>query len=181
MADDTNVTIDSLYLFIPNLIPIVETQLTLNEATEKKYKVSFDEYYTERRVLSDLLVQHGIGSAQRVDSPKYLICVHQSRIRSDTPNKNKNNAIFDNLDLHVEIDGQRYPRDSVPVNYEENDYIEQKKDSKLIFKEYIGEPILKPFISNPDMKKILFWNNRFKTSTSSYTAQNNSTISRIWY
>ena len=38
------------------------------------------------------------------------------------------------------------------INYEENAYIEQYKDLKLLFKEYIGEPILKPFISHPDMK-----------------------------
>ena len=34
MADDINVTINFLSLFIPNLIPSVETQLTFNEATQ---------------------------------------------------------------------------------------------------------------------------------------------------
>ena len=37
-------------------------------------------------------------------------------------------SIFDNLNLqkyHVEIDTTRYPRDSVLLNYEQNDYIEQ--------------------------------------------------------
>ena len=53
---------------------------------------------------------------------------------------------------YVEIDGQRYPRDSVLINYEENDYIQQYKDLKLFWKEYIGEPILNPLISYPDMK-----------------------------
>ena len=50
----------------------------------------------------------------------------------------------------MEIDGQRYPRDSSLMNYEENDYIEQNKDLKLFFKENIGEPILNPFISYPE-------------------------------
>ena len=40
------------------------------------------------------------------------------------------------------------------MNYEENDYFEQYKDLKLFFKEYIGEPILSPFIIYPDMKTI---------------------------
>ena len=53
---------------------------------------------------------------------------------------------------YVEIDGQRYPRDSVLINYEENDYIHQYKDFKLFWKEYIGEPILNPLISYPDLK-----------------------------
>ena len=73
MADDINVTINNLYLFIPNLIPSVETQLMFNEATQNNYQISYDDWYTERRVLSDLLVQHDIGSAQQVNCPKYMI------------------------------------------------------------------------------------------------------------
>ena len=61
MADDINVTINSLYLYIPNLIPSVETQLLFNEATQNNYKISFDEWYTERRIISDLIIQHDIG------------------------------------------------------------------------------------------------------------------------
>ena len=34
MDDDRNVTINNLYLFVPNLIPSVETQLIFNEATQ---------------------------------------------------------------------------------------------------------------------------------------------------
>ena len=36
MDDDINVTIISLYLYIPNFIPSVETQLLFNEATQIK-------------------------------------------------------------------------------------------------------------------------------------------------
>ena len=45
--------------------------------------------------------------------------------------KKINIAIFQNLDLrnyYVEVDGQRYPRYSVLINYEENGYIQQNKD-----------------------------------------------------
>ena len=45
MADDINVTIDGLYLYIPNLILSVETQVTFNEATQIIYKISSDECY----------------------------------------------------------------------------------------------------------------------------------------
>ena len=76
MADDIDVTISSLYLFVPNLMPPVETQLMFNEATQNNYKISFDEWYTERRIITDLLVQHDIGSAQNVIQPKFLICAH---------------------------------------------------------------------------------------------------------
>ena len=155
MADDINVTINNLYLYVPNLIPSVETQVMFNEATQNNYKISFDEWYTERRIISDTNTRLVIGTSQHVNSPKYLIGAHQTRIRADTANKNNNIAIFDNLNLqkyYVEIDSVRYPRDSVLVNYELNDYIEPYKDLKLFFKEYIGEELMSPFISYPDMK-----------------------------
>ena len=44
MADDINVTINSLYLYIANLFPSVETQLMFNEATQNNYETSYDEY-----------------------------------------------------------------------------------------------------------------------------------------
>ena len=56
MTDDMNVTINKLYLFILNLRPSVETQLMFNAATQKNYKISYEENFTERRVISDLLV-----------------------------------------------------------------------------------------------------------------------------
>ena len=98
MDDEIDVTINSLYLFIPNLIPSVETQLMFNEATQNNYKISFDEWYTERRIISDILIQHDIGSAQNVIQPKYLICAHQTNLRTTTPDKKIIIAIFDNMD-----------------------------------------------------------------------------------
>ena len=153
--DDINVTINSLYFYIPNLIPSVETQLMFNEATQNIYMISFDEWCTQRRLISDLLAQHDIGSAQQVNAPKYLICAHHTSLRTTTPDKKNNISIFDNLNLrkyYVEIDGQRHPRDSVLINYEENDYNQQYKDLKLFFREYIGEPLLQSLISYTDMK-----------------------------
>ena len=155
MADDLNVTINNFYLFVPNLIPNVETQVMFNEATQNNYKISFDEWYTERRVISDTITQLGFGTSQHVNSPKNLIGAHQTRTRADTANKNNNIAIFDNLNLqkyYVEMDSVRYPRDSVLVNYKQNHYIEKYKDLKLFFKEYFGEELMSPFVSYPDMK-----------------------------
>ena len=127
MADDIKVTINNLYLYVPNLIPNVETQVMFNEATQNNYRITFDERYTERRIISDTITQLDIGTSQHVNSLKYLIGAHQTRIRADTANKNNNNAIFDNLNLqklYVEIDSVRYPRASVLKNSEQNDYIE---------------------------------------------------------
>ena len=95
MADDINVTINNLYLYVPNLIPSVdESQVMFNEATQNNYKISFDEWYTERRIISDTITQLDIGTSQHVNNPKCLIGAHQTRTRADTANKNNNIAIF---------------------------------------------------------------------------------------
>ena len=136
MEDDLKVTIISLYLFMPNLIPNVETQLMFNEATHNIYMISYDVYYTERRVISDMIVQHDIGSAQQFNSPKYLISAHQTKDRATVPDKKINIAIFDNVDLpkhHVALNSLRNPRERVLKIYEENDYIEQYYILKLFF------------------------------------------------
>ena len=46
MADDIIVTINNLYLYIPTLIPSVETQLMFDETSQNNYKISYDQYYT---------------------------------------------------------------------------------------------------------------------------------------
>ena len=145
MATDINVAINNLYLFKPNLIPSVETQLLFKEATQNNYKISYDEHYTERRVISDMIVQLDIGPAQQVSSPKYLVCAHQTQNRRKVHNKKTNIAIFDNLDLrknYVQRDGLRYHRDSLLINYLENFCMERYKDLKIFFEAYNGEPII---------------------------------------
>ena len=99
MADDINVTTNNLYLYLPNLITSVETQLRFNDATQNNYKISYDEDFTERRIISDMIPQADIGSSQNVQSHKYLIGAHQTRTRADTANKTKYIAMFDNLNL----------------------------------------------------------------------------------
>ena len=43
--------------------------------------ISFEEQHTERRVLSDMIVQADIGSAQQVSGPKNLIFAEQTQER----------------------------------------------------------------------------------------------------
>ena len=52
----------------------------------------------------------------------------------------------------MEIDSIRYPRDSLLINFEQNDFIERYKDLRLFLEEYIGEQLLNPLISYPDKK-----------------------------
>ena len=64
MADDIKVTINSLYLFVPNLTPSVETQLLFNETIQNRYEISSDEYYTQRHLTSEMIVQVDMGLVQ---------------------------------------------------------------------------------------------------------------------
>ena len=150
-----NVTIKSLYFYVPFLIPSTETQLMFNESIQNNYRKSFDEWYTERRIAIDQIYQVDIGSAQSVNSPKYLICAQQTTARADLPNRRTNTSVFDHLDVRkyfIEIDGVHYPRDAILSNYNRNDYLDQYKEVKLFYKDCLGEELLNPFISYPDMK-----------------------------
>ena len=46
-----------------------------------------------------MIVQADMGSAQQVSSPKQVICAHQTKDRIDTPDKIKNIAIFEKINL----------------------------------------------------------------------------------
>ena len=70
-----------------------------------------------------------------------------------------NAAVFDILDLrkhHVYIDGVRYPRDGVNIEYGLNDYFDQYRDLKLFYKKNVGEELLDPFKGYTDMKKLFY-------------------------
>ena len=54
-----------------------------NEATQNIYKISSDEWFTERRIISDTITQLDIGSSQNFQNPKYLIGAHQTKDRID--------------------------------------------------------------------------------------------------
>ena len=69
------------------------------EATQNNYRMSFDEWYSERRLISDMTAQVDIGSAQQVNSPKYLIRAHQTKGILNTSDKKIIIAVFDNPDV----------------------------------------------------------------------------------
>ena len=85
------------------------------------YTITFDLWYTERKISIDgreVLVD--IGSAQKRNSPKYLIGALQTNART-TPNKANNLAAFDTRHVtkyFVEMGGVRYPKDGVLTNFE---------------------------------------------------------------
>ena len=121
LPDATNIgiTLNSIYLFIPSFIPNAETQVMFDDSIKNSFTLSFDSWTTDRKIVnSGNQFQVDIGSAQNINSPKYLIVAHQTADRIATSNKEINNSIFDNLDVRkcfLEIDPIRYPRDEVII------------------------------------------------------------------
>ena len=161
VGDDIKVNFNKFFLFLPIFIPDAQTQAMFNDSIKDSFLLSFDHWTSDRKTVDiQLEYQVEIGSAQNINSPKYLIAVHQTADRIEVSNKTNNVAISDQLNVtkfHVDTDGVRYPRDGVSIDYGLNDYIDQYRDLKLLYHEYLGEQLLQPFISYNDMKtKYLF-------------------------
>ena len=128
-GNDITVKIASLYQHVPKFIPDAQTQVLLNDSIRNSFTLSFDSWFTDRKpVDTGLEFQVNIGSAQNVNSPKYLILAHQSLVRIESPNKVNKIAFFVKVDfrnLFVEMDGIRYLEGSVNINYAETDYLDQ--------------------------------------------------------
>ena len=63
----------------------------------------------------------------------------------------ENNNYHQIGNAYLEFDITVRPQ-NVLTNYAENDYIDQYRDLKLFYKEYVGEELLTPFVSYTDMK-----------------------------
>ena len=78
--------------------------------------------------------QVDIGGAQNIVGPIYLILAHQTAAEVGVPSKASNIAIFANLNARknfIDIDGVRYPRDAVSIDYASNDYLDQCRDLEI--------------------------------------------------
>ena len=97
IATDINVTIISLYLFVPLIIPNSDTQVMFIEFIRNNFTITFDSWYTECKLSTNgNEVQVDIGRAQHVFTPKFLFRSFQASDRTAALNKNNNIAIFDN-------------------------------------------------------------------------------------
>ena len=131
-ATHISVTINSLYLNVPILIPNSQTQVLFIESFMNNYTITLDSWYTERKISNDgRELQVDIGSAQLIKSPKCLIGASQTNATIITLDKANNPPVFDinNVTKYfVEIDGVRYSKDGVSTNFEENSYLHQRRD-----------------------------------------------------
>ena len=100
LGDDIKVNFDKLFLFVPIFIPDAQTQAMFNDSIEDSFTLSFDHWTSDRKTVdTQLEYQLDIGSARNINSPKYLIAVHQTAAGIGVPNKANNVANFDHLDV----------------------------------------------------------------------------------
>ena len=136
IATDINVTINSLYLYVPIFFPNSQTQVMFKEAIMNNYTITFDSWYIERKISNDgRELQVDIASAQHINSPNYLISAFQTNDRT-TPNKARNPSICDTnlvIKYFVENDGVRYIKDGVLTNFVENIYLHHYRDIELFY------------------------------------------------
>ena len=137
-------------------IAVAQTLIIFTDSIRNSFILSFDSRSTDRKTVdTQSEYQVDIGSAQNINSPKYLIVTHRRAARMGVPNKANNVAIFENLNVrkyHVDIDGVRYPRDGVSIDYTSSDYPDRYRDLKVFYKECVGEELLNLFIRYTDMK-----------------------------
>ena len=77
-SNDNNVTINSIYLHIPSLVPSAEQQQMFNEAIRENFTLSFDAWVTDRKPINTgKEYQLDIGSASNINISLYLIVAHQ--------------------------------------------------------------------------------------------------------
>ena len=75
IATDINVTINSLYLFVPTFIPDAQTQLMFNDSIKNSFTLSFDSWTTDRKIVNTgLEYQVDIGSSANINSPQIFNC-----------------------------------------------------------------------------------------------------------
>ena len=154
MGDDNKVNFNKLFLYVLILIPDAQTQIMFNDSNENSFTLSFDSCSRDRKTVDTLLeYQVDIGSAQNINSPKYLLVAHQTAVTIGVPNKTNNFAVFDNLNVRKDhVDGVGYRRDGFSIDYGLNDYVDQYRDLKFFIKEVVGEEILNHFVNYTDTK-----------------------------
>ena len=151
-------------MFVPQIIQSPETQVNFKDAISNSFTFSYESWTTERKPVDTAKeVQIEISSASNINSQLHLIAAHQLTQRPDpadpTVNLSKNrfsNAFFDHVKVrkyYVEIDGVRYPKNPIMINYDQNNYLDHYRDLRLFYREYVGEPMLNPIITYDKMKR----------------------------
>ena len=117
-----------------------------DDSIKNSFTLSFDSWSTDRKTVNTQLeYQVDIGTAQNINSSKYLIVFRQTAARVGVPNEKSIFAIFDILNVRhypIDINGVRYLRDGVNIDYTSDDYLDRYRDLKQIAEMKLGKNYL---------------------------------------
>ena len=120
--------------------------MMFDDSIKNSSTLSFVSWSTDRKTVNTQLeYQVYIGTAQNINSSKYLIVFRQTAARVGVPNEKFIFAIFDNLNVrhyHIDINGVRYLRDGVNIDYTSDDYLDRYRDLKKIAEMKLGKNYL---------------------------------------
>ena len=73
-GNDVIVTINSVYLYIPSLVPSAEQQQLFNESIRENFTLSFDDWVTDRKLVNTgNEYQLDVEPASNINIPLYVI------------------------------------------------------------------------------------------------------------
>ena len=133
---------------MPIIIPNTQTQVMFNESFLNNYTITFDSWYTERKISTNgRELQVDIGSAQQNKSPKYLIGVFETQNRIGV--LNKANKLTQIMLLKILLKSMELVTLEMAFQQilKKNSYLDQIRDSKVFYREYVGEQLIIPYIS----------------------------------
>ena len=126
------------------------------ENSKKSFTLSFDSGTTGKNVVNTRLeYQLDVGASVKTYSPNYILAARQALAKEGPTNKEFNSSVFDFVgvkEYHVEMDKNRYHKDSANINYAAMVYNDQCEDVNFFYEEYAKEPLLEPFITYGGLK-----------------------------
>ena len=87
LGDDIKVNFDELFLYLPIFFPDA-FKLDFKDSCKNSFTLSFDSWSADRKTVDTQLEnQVDVGSAQNINSPKYLIVDHQTASTIGVPKR----------------------------------------------------------------------------------------------
>ena len=89
-GNDVNVTVNKLYLYIPNLVSSPEQKQVFIESFRKSFIISFASRVTDRKPsFTDIEYQLDVGSASNIKVISFFLAIHQKIQRDNAARPSK--------------------------------------------------------------------------------------------
>jgi hypothetical protein len=153
------IVIKDISWYVAHYTPSLESQATISQMLADKSTTTMSyiqKYVTEKLVNTSSNWSFELGVEAGLDIPIYVIVGFQSQARQG-PSQTANNGVFDQLDIisaSVKIGSERYPDNSINLDYDRNNYNDAYEAIKRIKEEHFGVKELPPLINYKEFKDL---------------------------